>query len=76
MKNEQEKINRFSALADRAVNDDELEKVTGGFNLKYSCDQWALRPGPFPFDDDCRFCVYCVHRKNGNNGDYCELGRQ
>ena len=30
MKNEQKKINRFSHLADRAVSDEELEKVSGG----------------------------------------------
>lgn len=58
------------------LTEEELAEVTGGFNLKFSCGQWALRPGPFPFDDDCRFCVYCAYRKNGNNGDYCELGRQ
>ena len=31
MEREQKKINRFSGLADRAVSDDELEQVTGGF---------------------------------------------
>ena len=30
MKNEQKKYNRFSGLTDRAVSDEELEKVTGG----------------------------------------------
>ena len=60
----------------RELTEEELAEVTGGFDLKFSCDQWTLRPGPFPFGDDCRFCVYCAHRKNGNNGDYCELGRQ
>ena len=30
MKNEPKKINRFSGLTDRAVSDEELEKVSGG----------------------------------------------
>ena len=30
MKNEQKKISRFSGLAELAVSDEELEKITGG----------------------------------------------
>ena len=54
------------------LTDDELENVSGGFNLFYVCVQWAMRPGPSPFNEDCRFCFYCVHR----NVVGCELGRQ
>ena len=31
MKNEQKKYNRFSGLIDRAVSDEELTKVSGGY---------------------------------------------
>ena len=60
----------------KALNDDELEMVTGGFNRFYYCDLWERKPGPFIIDD-AEHCLDCKYRKEGRDGkDYCEKGRQ
>ena len=67
MKNEQKKINRFSALAELAVSDEELEKVSGGYtrpNIQ-DTDSPGTLTDPFPkcpickrnlVNDVCPFC--------------------
>ena len=42
MKIEQKKINRISGLADRAVSDEELEKVTGGAHYESATGRYEI----------------------------------
>ena len=42
MKIEQKKIKRFSGLADRAVSDEELDKVTGGASYESALGTYKI----------------------------------
>ena len=58
------------------MTEEELSRVSGGFNRFYRCDEWERSPGPFIIDDE-EYCLDCKYRKKGRDGkEYCEKGRQ
>ena len=70
MEREQKKNNGFSGLADRAVSDEELEKVTGGYTRPNVQDE----DSPGTLTDPFPKCPICKRNLVNDVCPYCSIG--